>query len=606
MFTQIKRILFFGFILYIPAWPALSQDRKTWDNYTGDWETPSSWNPAWTVPQTDVYNLDVTINGYITANNSLSFSGSSKLIVDGTLVIKGDLTINNDNQLQVNGGGILIVWGNLTFSSGSDITADGYIVITGDLLKAGSANNGSFKGDDDPVRVFIGGTIFPPEVTDNESDFELLNCTSPSDPYPYSGCSYGNMQDFENDPLYTFFLSTCSTGSAFSNSPVCEGNTINLVSPPGISFSWSGPEGFTSNEQNPDFRAAGAGMTGTYTVTVTAAGGCTFEASTSVTVLPLPVISITNPPPGCAPGTADITAPSVTAGSSPGLGWSYHADAQAETVYATPGEATAGTWYIRGTSVDGCQDIKPVEVTINPLPRVSITSSDGPLCINDQRTITGDPQGGVFFMAGGPGNISGNVLRATGRGVIEVEYHYTGACSNTARQTITVNDYPVANAGDDQELHFIFETHMQASLAPLEYGEWSLVSGSGLVHDINSPSTLVTGLSIGENIFYWKVQNESCESGKEIKIKLHDIIIPSAITPNADGFNDYFRTGCEDCYSELIIFNRWGVEEYKDRNYKGDWDGRDKKGIILPNDTYFYILKFNNGLSRKGFVLIAR
>jgi gliding motility-associated-like protein len=57
---------------------------------------------------------------------------------------------------------------------------------------------------------------------------------------------------------------------------------------------------------------------------------------------------------------------------------------------------------------------------------------------------------------------------------------------------------------------------------------------------------------------------------------------------------------------ELIIFNRWGNEEYKNDNYLNDWDGRNNKGEELPNDTYFYILKFENGKIIKGSVLIKR
>jgi hypothetical protein len=49
-------------------------------------------------------------------------------------------------------------------------------------------------------------------------------------------------------------------------------------------------------------------MSGTYTVTVTASGGCTATASTVVTVHPLPVVSITGTTPVCAGGTISLTA----------------------------------------------------------------------------------------------------------------------------------------------------------------------------------------------------------------------------------------------------------------------------------------------------------
>jgi gliding motility-associated-like protein len=56
----------------------------------------------------------------------------------------------------------------------------------------------------------------------------------------------------------------------------------------------------------------------------------------------------------------------------------------------------------------------------------------------------------------------------------------------------------------------------------------------------------------------------------------------------------------------MIIFNQWGIEEYTNDNYINDWDGRNNKGKELPNDTYFYLLKFENGKIKQGSVLIKR
>jgi hypothetical protein len=74
---------------------------------------------------------------------------------------------------------------------------------------------------------------------------------------------------------------------ASSNSPILVGNSINLSSSAttgGLSYSWSGPNGFTSSTQNPSIASATAAMAGTYTVTVTSAGSCSATATTAVTV----------------------------------------------------------------------------------------------------------------------------------------------------------------------------------------------------------------------------------------------------------------------------------------------------------------------------------
>jgi gliding motility-associated-like protein len=680
------KIILVIWILLCPGQAMLSQ-RVSRDNYTGNWETPSSWEPIWAEPLTSLTGpgLVISIYGYITVNSSLDFYGpSTNLIIYDTLVIKGDLILGNNNKLTVMDGGVIIIRGNLSFHDNSIIMGNGYIIVTGDIIKTGGQNLGSFTSNDDPVKIFIGGTV--PAILTDDPNYPVLNCSSPStETYPDTGCSYGNLITIEDEPIFDFFQSTCAIVTVHSNSPVCSGLAINLASTGGNSYLWSGPGGFTSTLQNPSLTAADATMTGTYKVSVTA-NNCSVVKYTQVMVNPLPVVVINDPAPICSPDRVDLSSPNVTSGSTPGLAWSYHPDAEGTVVYATPyaassgtwyikgtneygcseirpvtviinpsptvvisdpapqcspatiditlpsvtagstpgvtwsyhtdpggtaiyptpGEASNGTWYIRGTTAEGCYQVKAVNVIINPSPIVEITSSGSPMCTGDHILLTGYPEGGNFTITGGPGNISQNTLWATGGGHLFLEYHYEGVCPGMADQSIIVNEYPVADAGPDQELYFIFETRMQASISHFEAGEWSLISGSGHIHESTDPKTRITNLAIGDNIFWWTVNKGTCEAGAEVKITVNDLFIPSVITPNGDGKNDYFILGNINGPAELIIMNRWGIMEFMDRNYNNNWDGRNNKGAILPNDTYFYILKLDNNLIRKGTVLIHR
>ena len=59
-------------------------------------------------------------------------------------------------------------------------------------------------------------------------------------------------------------------------------------------------------------------------------------------------------------------------------------------------------------------------------------------------------------------------------------------------------------------------------------------------------------------------------------------------------------------HTELIIFNRWGIMEYSSSDYSNDWNGINDHDEELPEDMYFYVLKFGNGMVKKGSVLIIR
>ena len=62
-----------------------------------------------------------------------------------------------------------------------------------------------------------------------------------------------------------------------SNSPICANGILELTTSGGVSYDWTGPNGFTSIDQNPTLPNALGLTPGTYEFTVTAVsvGGCT-------------------------------------------------------------------------------------------------------------------------------------------------------------------------------------------------------------------------------------------------------------------------------------------------------------------------------------------
>jgi hypothetical protein len=75
--------------------------------------------------------------------------------------------------------------------------------------------------------------------------------------------------------IWVVKLQLCSQNlSAASNSPICQGDTIQLSASGGTNYSWTGPTGFISYEQNPSILNANASQSGQYICTISGTGGC--------------------------------------------------------------------------------------------------------------------------------------------------------------------------------------------------------------------------------------------------------------------------------------------------------------------------------------------
>ena len=140
--------------------------------------------------------------------------------------------------------------------------------VTGSIL-GGPVLNGTCSVDCEGT---VGGSALPGTPCDDGNDCtvdDVYNGTAPN-----CGCS--------GTPV------AAPTLDAFgSNAPICAGATLSLnasASGPGsITYSWTGPNGFSSNAQNPSILNATAAASGDYTVV--ASNGCDSDSETfSVTV----------------------------------------------------------------------------------------------------------------------------------------------------------------------------------------------------------------------------------------------------------------------------------------------------------------------------------
>ncbi len=156
---------------------------------------------------------------------------------------------------------------------------------------------------------------------------------------------------------------------AVTPAAVCLGSTVDLTasavttgSDAGLTFTYFTDAAATTVLVNPNAVVT----SGTYYIKGTNTNGCSVITPVTVTVNPLPVLTITTPVTICSPNTVDLTAASVTAGSDTGLTLTYWTDSAATIALTTASAVTtSGTYYIKAVNANGCEKIMPVTVTIN-------------------------------------------------------------------------------------------------------------------------------------------------------------------------------------------------------------------------------------------------
>jgi hypothetical protein len=120
----------------------------------------------------------------------------------------------------------------------------------------------------------------------------------------------------------------------------------------GATYSWTGPNGFSSSLQNPTIPGVTAAAAGLYTVTVDVSGCGSAAGSTTVSVLPLPSAVVSGDATICPGSSTEISA--ALTGTGPwNLIWS---DGLAQSVGASPGRRTVSPASTTVYTVTSVQD----------------------------------------------------------------------------------------------------------------------------------------------------------------------------------------------------------------------------------------------------------
>ena len=231
------------------------------------------------------------------------------------------------------------------------------------------------------------------------------------------------------------------TVEATNDGPLtCDQTTVILTatSTGAASYSWTGPAGYASMDQNPTVTAAG-----TYTVIVTASNGCTAEATTTITEdTTLPLVSVIG-------GEITCNNPMITMNTTTdGVSYVWTGPAGFTSTDLNPTVDAAGTYTVTVTAANGCTETATVTITEDITdPTISI-ANDGPLtCDKLSVTMTTTSTGVVSYAWAGPAGFTSTDANPTtdAAGTYTVTVTAANGCTAEAT-TIIEEDIATPNA----------------------------------------------------------------------------------------------------------------------------------------------------------------
>jgi gliding motility-associated-like protein len=395
-----------------------------------------------------------------------------------------------------------------------------------------------------------------------------------------------------------------------NNPNICFGDTTLLTATPNLPngvYNW-----ITANETTQSISVSPQ-VTTTYDVEYTL-NGCTSAIATStVTVTPLPIITV----PDiiiCDGATGTLTATANVAGGT--YTWSQGGT----TASIMEGPQTTTSYNVSYT-VNGCtSNTESPTITVNPLPNVSFTADTTsgcvPVVVNLSADTTGQQASYTWSSNGGGGSVGANAQMNFGvGGCYDVTLTATlNGCSYSVTQPdfVCVQDYPQANF-EANPPSFTESTQVlnfnNSSIGATGY-VWNF--GDGNVSNQEYPEHLFQGTNDGYTITLIASTSMGCMDSTSITISanLGEVYyIPNSFTPDGDKYNQIFKpvvsTGISSDGYEMLIFNRWGEIMFESKNINVGWDGSyGSEGLDCPSGTYTYKISFTliGGLQAKSIV----
>ncbi len=339
-----------------------------------------------------------------------------------------------------------------------------------------------------------------------------------------------------------------------------------------ISYSWDFGDGNTSTLKNPTHKYAG---TGAYTVIHRAQSnqGCVGSDTFQVQVTP----SLNSAFSGLAPDYCLNDPPATLTPVVPGgLFWGTGINGNEFTPSAV---GTFPISYVVSDTV--CSDTSVQAVTVKPIPQFSL-GGDINECVNGTVTLSTSQTGNYAWSTGS--TASSITVSQSGNYALKVTEN---GCSWQDDINVFIGAAPKVRLPSDTSLCKGGFIYLSATWPKSTY-RWSTGSSDSVILVSQSGTYSVD------------VTNPCGSASDAVNVLLQEnicnLFIPTAFTPNRDGFNEFFEiTGKDITPISLKIYNRWGQKVYENTDTEFRWDGTYGGKVCMP-ETYTWRFSYRLNL----------
>ncbi|HET8573242.1 MAG TPA: gliding motility-associated C-terminal domain-containing protein [Edaphocola sp.] len=266
----------------------------------------------------------------------------------------------------------------------------------------------------------------------------------------------------------------------------------------------------------------------------------------------------------------------------------------------------AGQYDTLFSSAMGCDSFITLNLTVNPLPDVSMKQARSlDLCSGDSVRIGIDhPENGTNYQwtkdgSDLPGETDPSIMiHGGGTYVLNATTSY-GCQASTDPVTITGRDKPEAKIAPlTNEVICAYDTLQLSAQNPQSGYSYTWEPAKPFRSETGNQGDKVTGVFLQPTEISLTVYNQfGCNNSDTAFVQTKpccEVFMPTAFTPNGDGTNDYFKPDLQpgQVLVSMKVYNRLGQLVYNGNTNKTGWDGRFNNGTPAATDTYMYLIEY--------------